>query len=89
MRTNTKVRTPAVYTHEGAVASKITPELQLRRSVMACLLWESNFYEDGVTIADRYSFCRTLFSSGRALISGTSGRTGVSFLPASGVIQVD
>jgi hypothetical protein len=27
--------------------------LQLRRSVLACLLWESQFYEDGVEIAGR------------------------------------
>ena len=28
----------------------ISPELQLRRSVLACLLWESRFYEDGFEI---------------------------------------
>ena len=42
-----------IYTHEGAKASKINPELQLRRSVMACLLWENSFYESGESIADR------------------------------------
>ena len=40
-------------THEGASARNLTPELQLRRSVLACLLWESQFYEDGVEIAGR------------------------------------
>src|SRR5438552_10996873 len=40
-------------THEGASARHILPELQLRRSVRACLLWESQFYEDGVEIAGR------------------------------------
>ena len=40
-------------THEGAPARTISPELQLRRSVLACLLWESQFYEDGVEIAGR------------------------------------
>lgn len=40
-------------THEGASARNISPELQLRRSVLACLLWESQFYEDGVEIAGR------------------------------------
>ena len=40
-------------THEGAPARNISPELQLRRSVLACLLWESQFYEDGVEIAGR------------------------------------
>jgi 60 kDa SS-A/Ro ribonucleoprotein len=43
-----------VFTHEGgkAVAS-LTPLQQLRRSVMACMLWEDNFYEDGESIANR------------------------------------
>jgi len=41
------------HTHEGAPARNISPELQLRRSVLACLLWESQFYEDGVDIAGR------------------------------------
>ena len=40
-------------THEGAPAQNLSPELQLRRSVLACLLWESQFYEDGVEIAGR------------------------------------
>lgn len=50
MKTNVAKK---VYTHEGARAKQINPELQLRRSVMSCLLWEDNFYEDGVSIADR------------------------------------
>jgi 60 kDa SS-A/Ro ribonucleoprotein len=40
-------------TREGAPARNISAELQLRRSVLACLLWESQFYEDGVEIAGR------------------------------------
>jgi 60 kDa SS-A/Ro ribonucleoprotein len=40
-------------THEGAPARNISPELQLRRSVLACLLWEGQFYEDGIEIAGR------------------------------------
>src|SRR5690348_6034933 len=40
-------------THEGAPARHLSPELQLRRSVLACMLWESQFYEDGVEIAGR------------------------------------
>jgi 60 kDa SS-A/Ro ribonucleoprotein len=40
-------------THEGAPARNISTELQLRRSVLACLLWESQFYEDGVEIDGR------------------------------------
>jgi 60 kDa SS-A/Ro ribonucleoprotein len=44
---------PALQTHEGGAARAITPELALRRSVLACLLWESQFYEDGVEIGGR------------------------------------
>jgi hypothetical protein len=40
-------------THEGAPARNISTELQLRRSVLACLLWEDQFYEEGVEIAGR------------------------------------
>jgi 60 kDa SS-A/Ro ribonucleoprotein len=40
-------------THEDAPARHVSPELQLRRSVLACLLWEKQFYEDGVEIASR------------------------------------
>lgn len=40
-------------TYEGAKASTITPDEQLRRSVMSCLLWEGEFYESGQTIAER------------------------------------
>ena len=40
-------------THAGAPARHISPEPQLRRSVLACLLWEKQFYEDGVEIAQR------------------------------------
>ena len=42
-----------ITTHEGAPAKRIDAEAQLRRSVMACLLWESQFYESGASIADR------------------------------------
>jgi 60 kDa SS-A/Ro ribonucleoprotein len=40
-------------THEGAPAKHISPEQELRRSVLACMLWEDQFYEDGVAIAGR------------------------------------
>src|SRR5512135_2231819 len=40
-------------THYGAPARHISPELKLRRAVSACLLWENQFYEDGVAIAGR------------------------------------
>lgn len=43
----------SIKTHEGGPAKRINSELQLRRSVMACMLWEDQFYEDGESIADR------------------------------------
>jgi hypothetical protein len=43
----------APRTHEDGRARNISLEAQLRRSVLACLLWEEQFYEDGVEIAGR------------------------------------
>ncbi len=40
-------------THEGAPAKRVTAEQALRRSVLSCMLWEAEFYEDGVQIAGR------------------------------------
>jgi 60 kDa SS-A/Ro ribonucleoprotein len=40
-------------THEGAPAKNISAEQQLRRSVLACMLWDNQFYEDGVLISGR------------------------------------
>jgi 60 kDa SS-A/Ro ribonucleoprotein len=40
-------------THEGTPAANITAEQALRRSVLTCMLWEGEFYEDGVQIAGR------------------------------------
>jgi 60 kDa SS-A/Ro ribonucleoprotein len=42
-----------VWTHEGGPAKAIAPEQALRRSVLACMLWEDEFYEDGAQIATR------------------------------------
>lgn len=55
MKLNTPVRRAPVFTHEGATASQINHVQQLRRSVMACLLWEDSFYESGESIAKRIS----------------------------------
>ena len=43
-----------VFTHEGAKARAFTPAEELRRSVLNCLLWEDQFYEDGQSIAARF-----------------------------------
>lgn len=48
---NTKPQ--SIYTHEGAKSKRIDAEAQLRRSVMSCMLWEREFYEDGEDIASR------------------------------------
>lgn len=51
MRINT---TPKIKkTHEGAPAPRLSATQHLARSVMACMLWENTFYEDGVSIAER------------------------------------
>jgi 60 kDa SS-A/Ro ribonucleoprotein len=52
-RLNTLNLNTAPRTYEGTPARNISPEMQLRRSVLACLLWENQFYEDGVEIAGR------------------------------------
>lgn len=53
MQVNTAVRRPPVATHEGAPARHLTPEHELQRSLMCCLLWEGEFYESGAEIAAR------------------------------------
>jgi 60 kDa SS-A/Ro ribonucleoprotein len=61
MRTNLKAPTiPAPRTHEGAVAVRVRPILELRRTVLCCLLWEDSFYESGVSVAQRITdLCAT------------------------------
>lgn len=61
------VPAPSLKTHEGATAKRINAELQLRRSVMACLLWEDTFYEEGVDIANR--ICETIPKVSPAVVS--------------------
>ena len=40
-------------THQGGVAANLDKQQELRRSVLACMLWEDTFYEKGEKIADR------------------------------------
>lgn len=40
-------------THEGAKGRAFAPEQELRRALMNCMLWEDQFYEDGIAIAER------------------------------------
>jgi len=53
MRTNLAVKHPPIVTNEGGAAVRIGPERELRRTVAACMLWESGFYESGASVADR------------------------------------
>jgi 60 kDa SS-A/Ro ribonucleoprotein len=55
MKLNKKVNVPKekVFTHGGAQASNINAIKQLRRSVMATMLWEDTFYEGGEEIGER------------------------------------
>lgn len=50
---NKAVKTAPVFTHEGAKAAKITAAQELRRTVLACMLWEDSFYESGEAVAER------------------------------------
>lgn len=52
-KANTKAKQVPVFTHEGAKAIRVGAEEELRRSVMACFLWEDTFYENGENVADR------------------------------------
>jgi 60 kDa SS-A/Ro ribonucleoprotein len=42
-----------VRTAEGGKGRRISPKEELERTVMACLLWEKGFYEDGEGVAER------------------------------------
>lgn len=50
---NKAVKSVPLYTAEGGKARHISSMQELRRSVLACMLWEDSFYEDGESIADR------------------------------------
>jgi len=59
MQKNTRVT--SIHTHENAKAKHIGNLAQLRRSVLACMLWENGFYESGEQIANRIkSLCHTV-----------------------------
>ncbi len=53
MRTNVRTPYAPVRTHEGAAANRINSYLELRRTVLTCLLFEDTFYEKGSDIAAR------------------------------------
>lgn len=64
-------------THEGAPARNISSELQLRRSVLACLLWEDQFYEDGVEISGRIQSLVPKVKTEAVSALATEARTGM------------
>jgi hypothetical protein len=41
------------FTHEGAPSISVNAKEQLARTIMSCMLWEDNFYEDGISVAER------------------------------------
>jgi len=61
-------------THEGTPARNLSHELQLRRSVLACLLWETQFYEDGVEIAGRIAELVPKVAAGRVAALAVEAR---------------
>lgn len=48
-----KPKVAKAVTFEGGRARSFSPEFELRRAVLSCLLWENQFYESGKNIADR------------------------------------
>lgn len=52
-RINVPSSAPSPQTHEGAPAARIDHYARLRRSVLACMLWEGTFYESGEEIGKR------------------------------------
>ena len=52
MRANTKATVVLPRTHEGAVGARLNKSQKLRRLVMASMLWEDQFYVDGVSHAE-------------------------------------
>ena len=65
-------------THEGAKAVSLTPIKELRRTVMAALLWENSFYESGQSVAERVQklvpTCRATEVASLALEARTRGK---------------
>src|SRR5262245_14234169 len=53
MRTNVAGRNTARTHGRAPAVPALAPERMLPRSIMSCLLWEDEFYEDGKTIAAR------------------------------------
>ena len=74
MKLNRTVASP-VFTHEGGKATRINAEAELRRTVMACMLWEDTFYEDGVSVANRIASLIPLVSPARVAAIAIEARS--------------
>lgn len=53
MKTNVKTKTPTIRNFNGFPVKKQTPQHELLRAVSACMLFESSFYESGMSVANR------------------------------------
>lgn len=74
MKTNIAAKSTAM-THGGAVTRTGNPEQVLRRSVLSCLLWEDQFYEEGEAIADRITETAKLVSTDTLKALAVEART--------------
>lgn len=54
MKTNTAAKPqPRTTNYEGTPVKALSPEQELRRTVLSCMLWEDTFYESGADAAAR------------------------------------
>ena len=53
MKLNVTKKSEPIFTAEGGKASHISKIQELERTVMSCMLWENNFYENGILISER------------------------------------
>jgi hypothetical protein len=63
-----------ILTREGASAKAFKPADELKRTLMNCLLWEDQFYEDGVSIAERIKLLVPLVEPDRAAALAITAR---------------
>lgn len=76
MKTNTrKAGTAPVRNHEGVPAVPSKPYTELRRAVLACLLWEDQFYETGESIAERIAKLVKIVPAGKVAELAIEART--------------
>ncbi len=66
---------PRPRTYEGAPAPCPHTRAGLRRSVLACMLWENEFYEDGVNYRGAYPRARPQGRAGKVAALAIEART--------------